>query len=936
MKNIYLSILMTCFGTSVIYAQNNTPVSFDGQQDSIISLPYTKIDKERHVGAVSTVTGEQLSHSNKFGLNSAIDGLATGLIIMNGSCNPGAEGFTWKVRGLSRGNDGDGPLSVIDGMNNRSLSSITNEEIESVQVLKDITAKMLYGSKAANGVIMITTKRGKGKTSYKATGEYGFKQATRTPEYLSSYDYVKYFRQAMINDGLTPRYTEEDMIGYAEGVDPLRYPNVDFYDTFVKPNTSFYRANVQVNGNKNNVGYFLNLGYYGEGGLEAVGKSTSYDRLNLRSNLDYKINDFMSAYLDIAARWDMWSRPNITYNNFFNAISTHRPNDYPLFMGEYGDDTMLGWSKNQDTNLYGELTRKGYADDENSYAQTNIGLNFDLYKITPGLKAKLFMSYDAFSALSKGKTYKYSRLRLEDDGTFTKVGEDEVKGSEAKFSDNIYRNFGVTGQIDYSRGWDKHEVLSNLVYNVQRKMDKMLLNGPKTVQDDKSMNIALRANYAYDRRYAVEVDGSLMGSDKFTKENRWGLFGAAGFAWNISNEEFMKDIEWIDFLKLKGSFGVMGYDNSFAYMVYDNFYTANGNYRVGENNSEIEYGFKPSQIGNKNFTFEKSRETNIGIEGTFFSNRLSMEGNFFYEYRYDIPTNVQTLIPGYVGYGSVYPMLNYNEISNRGVEVGMSWKDRIGELKYQIGGNFMFTRAIHEVYDENNLYEHQNRTGKSTDAIMGWVSDGLYKNQQEIDDHSVSSLYGEIKPGDIRFLNVTNDLNDNVINDYDKVFIGNSFPRVNYALNINLEYKGFSLYMLGQGVAGFDRMMTNSYYFCTGENKYSVNVLGTAIVNPETGNIQDNATYPRLTSLSTGHSYRNSDYWMENGSYFKLRTVELAYQLPKKVCKKFGANGLKFFAKGDNLFTLSSIKDVDPEDINAGITGNPMFRSFSFGFDITY
>lgn len=936
MKKIYIFILATFFGTGITTAQKNSHVSFDGVQDSIISLPYTQVDKERYVGAVSTVTGEQLSHSNKFGLNSAINGLAPGLIIMNGSCNPGAEGFTWKVRGLSRGNNKDNPLVIIDGMNNRSLSSITLEEIESVQVLKDVTAKMMYGSKAANGVIVITTKRGKGKTQYSASGEFGIKQAVKTPEYISSADYVKLFRQAMLNDGLPPRYDEMDIKAYAENSDALRYPNVDYYDTFLKSTSNFYRGNMQVEGSKNNIGYFLNLGYYGEQGLEAVGKSTSYDRINLRSNLDYKINDFMSAYLDIAARWDLWSRPNITYGNFFQALSTHRPNDYPLFMGEYGDESMLGWSMNQATNLYGELTKKGYANDENSFAQTNIGLNFDLSKITPGLKAKLFMCYDAYSALSKGKTYKYSRMRLEEDGTFTRVGEDDIKGSEAKFNDNTYRNFGITGQVDYSRTWGKHEILSNLVYNAQKKMDKIYLNGPKTVQDDKSMNVALRANYAYDRRYALEVDASMMGSDKFTKENRWGMFGAAGLAWNISNEDFMKDVDFINFLKLKGSFGVMGYDNSFSYMIYDNLYTYNGSFSTGVNNSYTDYGAKPSQIGNKNFTFEKSRELNIGLEGTFFNNRLSFETNYFYEYRYDMPTEVKSYLPGYMGYNTLYPMLNYNEISNVGVEAGISWGDRIGDLNYQIGGNFMYTKAINEVYDENNQYKHQNRTGQATDGILGWISDGLYKNQQEIDEYGVTSLYGQILPGDIKLLDVTNDLGDNVINDYDKVFIGNSFPRINYAMNINLEYKGFSLYLLGQGVAGFDRMMTNSYFYCLGESKYSVNALGAAIVDPETGNIREGATHPRLTSLNSGHSYRGSNYWMRNGSYFKLRTMEFAYRLPKNICQKIGAGGLKFYLKGNNLFTLSSIKDVDPEDINAGITGNPIFRSFSFGFDLMF
>lgn len=936
MKKIVLLIMSIYCGGVALLAQGNNIIRFDGQQDSVVALPHMQIDKERSVGAVSTVTGEQLSHSTRYEINTAMTGLASGLFVLGGSTNPGSEAATWKIRGLSRGNDGDGPLIVIDGQNNRSLSSITIEEVESVQVLKDITAKMLYGSKAANGVIMITTKRGKGKTRYRATGEFGLKQAVHIPEFINSKDYTRLYNQALKNDGLASLYSAEDIAGYAAANNPEKYPDVDFYDIFLKENTQFYRANLQVEGSRNKIGYFLNLGYYGENGLEAVGDGTKYTRLNVRSNLDYQINDYISSYLDIAARWDLWSRPNLSYSVFFNSLSTHRPNDYPLFMGEYGDENSLGWGVNQSTNLYGELTRKGYADDENSFAQTNMGLKFNLNHLVRGLTAKVSLSYDAYNAISKGKTYTYSRVRLEEDGSYVRVGEDNLKGTESKFSDDTYRNLGLNGQVDYSTSWQKHELLANMVYNVQRKSVKTILNGPSTIQDDKSMNVGLRMNYAYDRKYIVELDASLMGSDKFIKENRWGMFGAVGLAWNISRENFMRELDWLDVLRVKGSFGVMGYDNAYDYLMYESFYSSNGNFRTGNKNSMIEYGHKISQIGNKDFTFEKSRELNIGLEGRFLKDRLALDANYFYEYRYDIPTELKYQIPSYVGFNATYPNMNYNEISNRGFELSVSWGDRTGALKYQVGANFMYTKAIHEKIDEKNMYTHQNRAGRETDAIMGWLADGLYQNEAEVQEHGVISKYGNIKPGDIKLLDVINDRGDNIIDDYDKVFIGNSFPRVNYALNLNLEYKGISLYLLGQGVAGFDRMMSNSYYFCTGQSKYSEKVLGTAIVNPETGNIQQGATYPRLTSLDNGHSYRASTYWIEKGSYFKLRTAELAYTIPASICSKIGADNLKVFVKGDNLFTLSTIKDLDPENINAGLTGNPMFRTFSVGIVLNY
>ncbi len=947
MKRIASIILLACISGAPLSAQESEPVFFDGQQDSTVALPYAQIDKDRVVGAVSTVTGEQLSHTGRNSVNVAMMGQAAGLYVLGGSTSPGSASATWKIRGLSRGNSNDGPLVVVDGMNNRDLSSITIEEIESIQVLKDVTAKMLYGSKAANGVIMITTKRGEGKRKYTFDVEYGTKIAQNLPEYLDSYSYASLYNQALANDGLDPLYSQEALDGYAaqpgdDNYNPLKYPNVDFYDEFMETSSSFYRANVQAQGKEGDVGYFLNVGYYGEDGLQKVGDNQMYNRLNVRSNLDYKVNDIISAHLDIAARWDLTSRPNMAYNDYISAMATTTPLNYAVFAGAYGDTDSLGYGTSD--NLYGELTKSGYTEDQTALSQTNIGLDFDFNRYVAGLTAKVFLSYDVMNFLSKGKSYTYSRIRLNDDGTLERVGDDVVKGEEQKFSDDTWRNFGGTAQLNYVYAQDEHEFLANAVFNIQQKSYKTVVTSKVPVQDDKGITNALRLNYAYDNRYVIELDGTILGSDRFIAEERWGTFGAAGAAWNIANEAFMEDVDFVNDLKLKASYGLMGYDGDFDDELYKTFYGDGGTYRTGVKNAITEYGYQLQQIGNESLTFEKSRELNIGIEGRLLDNRLSFEANYFDEYRYDMPVIASTQIPDWVGLGTttdddgntvdVFPTLNYNAVSNKGFEVAVNWADQIGDFRYQIGGSVTHSEAIYEQLDEAYDYEHLYRVGTAVDAMYGFKTDGLYQNQSEIDEHGVTSSFGTIRPGDVKLLEY---IEDGTIDAYDKVILGNSFPRYYTALNINMEYKGFSLYVLGQGVSGYDRFFNSAYFVNGSSAKYSVNAEYAAVYDPETDALIDGYKYPRLATVSS-QSGQGSDFWINTGAYAKIRTVQLAYDFNANFCKSFGAQGLQIYLKGDDLCSYTPISDLglDPENLNAGITGNPMFTTLSVGVKLMY
>lgn len=900
--------------------QSNDSIEKIKTHDKII-LPFGKLSKDRLVGAVDVITAKDISHTSDYNVESTLAGQVAGLIISKGNASPGIDNTFLKIRGLSRGGANDFPLIIIDGIANRSLSSIAVDEVESITVLKDITAKMLYGSKAANGVLLVTTKRGyNGKRRVTIFTESGFKTPTVLPEYLNSAQYARLYNQARINDGFDPLYSDEAISNYANNPSEL-FPDVDFYDELLNTNTDFFRWNAQLQGGDGNTNYFFNLGYLNENGLEKF-NTQSFNRVNVRGNLDYKVNNTISMFLDIAGRIDIWDRSDIGNGPLFSGLSTHRPNDYALLL-DNGED--LGWSDRVGTNLLGELSRSGYRKTNNYYAQTNLGAKFDLSKITKGLSATGYITFDFFNNLVLGQTLDYSRVNPENG---IRDGIDQLESTERVLGDNVNRNFGIVGAINYDRTWDDHALQVDFSVLQQTLAVKSQVIGRSTLQDDKNMNIGLRMNYAYKNKYIVEGAFSYMGSDKFIKENRWELFGSGGLGWIISNEDFLKDSKGINFLKLKGSFGVMGYDanDSFGYLLDQDFYIGAGSFRTGPNNNSVDYGWQASQIGNSNLTFEKSREFNVGLEASLFNNKVDLEINYFDELRTDIPITLNNSLPDYLG--SLKPIGNFNEISNKGIDMFVRYKDNAGDFKYSLTGNLLVSKAVNEVFDELNAFSNLNRTGLPTDAIFGHVDLGLYQNQGQIDADGLISSFGDVIPGDIRYRDI---VADGLIDANDREEIGNSYPRMNYSLNLHLEYKNFGLFIIGQGASGFDRVLNGNYYWNRGENKWSVQALNAAVP----GNVAG-ATAPRLTSLPNGHSYRTSTFWLVNGDYFKIRTAELSYTLPIQVSEEIGLDNTKFFVRGNDILSLSNIKDLDPENLLAGVTNYPMYTTWSMGVNITF
>jgi len=914
--------------TTGIYAQSDTINKANNSMEKVI-LPFTSISKERLVGAIDYISGDDIRKSTEYRTQAALAGLASGLYVSKFAGQPGENGASLKVRGRSRGGSGDGPMIIVDGVPYRSLYDVSLESIESVYVLKDITAKMLYGPSAADGVIVLKTKRGlNGKRKLNFYFEGGIKTPSALPEYLNSAQYAEYYNKARLNDGLEAYYSDNDIAAYKDGTSPIVYPNVDYYDTFLKKSMDYQRISGDLTGGDDKTQYYVNFEYTHEDGLEKVGDDNTFNELRIATNLDYQVNDVIKINLDLATQMDLRKRSNITATSFFDALSSHRPNDYPLFVSSIGNNPdSLGWSPVANrTNLYGDLTKLGYVSDEEFRAKTSLGFDFNFNKYIKGLSAKASLSFDANNSISIGKNLEYASYNVISETELRKVGINVSKGNEQKLGDDFTRLISGNAQIDYDRVFGDHALLVNLAYNISsfsfKTIDFIDANGNNAgiKQDDRDINLGLRLNYAFNNKYIIEGSSSLFGTNRFERGNRHKLYGAIGAGWIMSNENFLNG-GMINHLKLKGSYGVMGYDNSLDFFLSRDEYGGAGVFRTGIDNATnpAEYGWRLTQVGNANITFEESKELNIGIEFGTLNNALFLEINYFNELRTKMPVVSKMDIPFYVS--NVFPTINYNEVSNKGIDVSLKYSKKIGDFDVLIGGNLMYSKSVYEKYSELNVYEHQNRQGRETDAILGWQADGLYIDEADILGYGVGSALGFVKPGDIKYVDIAN-LDAKVIDDYDRTFIGHSFPRINYGINLDLKYKKFDFYLLGQGVADVDMMLNNSYYFNYGEGKYSKQVLR-----------QD---YPRLTTDPSNHSYRNSSYWLDNGSFFKLRTTQLSYTLPENVSSKVSASKISVYLKGTDLFAVSKIKDLDPEDINAGVTKYPLFKTVSIGAKITF
>ena len=903
------------------------------QSDILYRIDGGNVDKKNFVGAVSTVIGDELESYPDFSLSNTLQGRLSGVLASATVSGLGNNGSTIFVRGL-HGYDENQAIVIVDGFE-RSWEDIIPEEIEKIEVLKDATAKILYGARAANGVIAITTKRGKINSRKINVGiEGGVLQATRLPKYLDSYQYAKLYNEARINDGLPSLYSDKALDGYMNSTGPndLLYPNVDYYDYFLK-NTGAYRKVVfDINGGTEKIRYALVANYVGGDGFEKVGKESVMSRLNVRGNLDIKANNILSIIAGGAVRLDLKSWGSVSNDNLFARVSSIRPNEYPLIISsdilEIPEDNEgvpnFGASLKQANNLYADVKYGGFTNERYLTSQTNLGLNFDLSSVVKDLKAGTYISFDNLNYFKQGQRNVYPtyavRSMNEDKPEFLQMKKLNLQSNQSHLDNYTKSLLGWRANVEYSTTAGKNSFGALVGYNYY--MQEVKGNS----QNIKNSNLSLRANYDYAKKYFLEGSLALMGSNRFSSKNRFFTAGSIGAAWVLSEEDFMKDISFLNFLKLKGSFGILGYDRSTSFLLYKTAWSDGGTITWGEGNKGTnKHTTQLTRLGNENLKWEKTTEFNLGFESEFFNRRLALEANYFREYRSNIITQMDASLSGVVGNFMRY--YNTGKVRNQGFELDINWKDKVGNFKYNIGGNMLW--SVNKILERNELdYKDEGlkTVGKPTDAILGYNSLGILGKDVTTED-MLPQFLGGCQIGDLVYADTNN---DGIVDNQDKLQIGNVHPRVSLGIDLDLQYKGWGLYLLGVSELGLDVLKNTNYYFNRGEEKYSVIALER--YHPENN---PEGTYPRLTTLTGENNAVPSTFWIENGSYFRLKNMELSYTFTFRKNNSV-VKSLKLFGRGTNLFVISKIKELDPENLTAGIANYPLYRTFTGGVSINF
>jgi TonB-linked SusC/RagA family outer membrane protein len=940
-----------------------TEILFVSSSDDVL-LPFMTVKKRFSTSGSTMILGEELEKYPTNDIRNSFTGLVPGLQVqeMNGAPGLQAEeklglfGISEKIRLYSRGRS---PVFIIDDVpTDVTEMQLDQQEIESATIIKDIADKAMYGPQAADGIIFIRTKHGKTNQHYlKVNTEIGMSTVDRFPKWVLGADYATLNNLARTNSKLAPLYTGSEIAAYAKNdANDMYHPSIDFRNLMLKDTKAFRKANISSTGGKEGVQYFTYLGYSNEGDIYKIGSTSDFNRINARSNLDIKINDYMKLHFNICGGLTFRRSPNygydaqygsdtstdgtmdiVEFNRMIGDITTTSPIAFPVYAGfdSFSKTPWYGVDPSFPINPIGELTSNGYYNESGRSGTSSIALDFDMSNILKGLKSKTFFSFDVFNLVRIGKAERYIAYNVTP--SLTTAGKDTIlltkshdgtdMAGQAKLHDYYYQRFGGYQSFSYDKkiGGDSY-LQSSLTYilsTVSRNQVK---------EPERQQSVALAGIFTHKEKYSVEGVLNFSGSSSLAPQNRYNFFPSIGLGWVISEEDFLSGSKVINFLKLRGQAGILGFENFDPPYYYKDMWTYNTSgssfgaastgYWFG---SDTESGLRstPDRIGNLNIKWEKRKEFSVGIDALMFKQKLSLELNYYNNLRDGILTNLSYAVPYSTGIAFTNSYANINKIRYFGFEANIQYIDKVGKLHYSIGANATVQNSKILKFDEPNYRsDYQSRIGKPVDAFWGLTYLGNFANDAET--QIVPQLFDEVlQSGDFKYKDLNN---DRIVDDNDKSQVGHTSPRLIYALNLKLNYNNFDLTVITDGRAFVDLPLTGRYFQNGwGDSGYS------EFVRDNMG-----VATPKLTYYQVNNNFQNSDFWLTNGGYFKIQNIELAYNFSSKAARFVFARNVKFFVRGANLLTITDVKDVDPESPNSGIEMYPLFRTFTGGINITF
>ncbi len=949
--------------TQEISVNNQTTINVSLQEDAksldeVVVIAYGVQKKATVTGAISSIQTKEIKQSPAANLAVTLAGRLPGLTAIQTSGEPGKDVTLLYLRGRGTIN-GQNPIILVDGVP-RDITYIDPNEVENIAILKDASATAMFGVRGANGVILVTTKRGKsGKPEINFTEEGGLQSFTTFPSQVSSYDHARLRNQAGVNDNLGPNffYSEAALQHFKLQDDPIHYPDNDWSKILMHKYVPQMRYVMNLTGGDNYVKYFVNAGYLNQGGLWKVDQkdydpSSYLKRYNFRSNVDAYLNKNKSlkAFLNVAGYLEKVNSSYVIGQGIPPEVKT-----LYLLASVYGTPRVQPGpltpsgevlSSGSVFSAYGALNRSGYVQETGSNITSSFGMDQDLKFITPGLSAKVMMSFDTRT--------RYDLTAKQTHEEWYQVIVPNLKGVDGRDSVRYvrYSNDLNTNLVTSTSSSFQSYANLQLFANYDRTFGKHIVTGLLLAQQDQIIKpddrlpfnlrgLSSRITYGYDNRYFFEFNAGYNGSEQFAKHHRYGFFPAISAGWLISNEQFLKNSPVISLLKLRASSGKVGNDQlgSRRFLYLDNISVQDGGY-----SANLGRGTMINEIsrGNPNLLWEIANKTNFGLDLGFFD-QLNISLDIFNEQRDNILIDRQT-VPQINGFPGQLPPVNLGRMKNHGYEIELNYSKSINkDLGAMVKLNFNNAKNEVEFRDEPKrsadfAYPYR-QTGYSLGQQFGYEANGFWSSQDEINKSGLTFVGIQPRPGDLMFVDKNG---DKIINDKDIAPIGyNSLPQYTYGAAFSVNYKSFDISVLLQGVAKVSNYFTGYGVYENGNDlnlpNYRKRMLNAW--TPERAAAGLPIEYPALSSsLSSSSISVQNSFFNENTSYLRLKNAEIGYTLPIRWSKKIGSNKIRLYTNGLNIYTWKKMHNVDydPELSRFGTLTYPILRVFNFGVNVVF
>lgn len=905
-------------------------------------------------GAITNVDVSQMKQFPSSNFTNALAGNVPGIIAMQSSGQPGKSTSRFWVRGISTFGASASAMILVDGFERNNIDDLNIEDIESFSVLKDASATAIYGSKGANGVILITTKHGKaGKININVKGEASYNTRTITPKFIDAPTYANLLNEARVTRNLAPQYQPEELALIRSGLDPDFYPNVDWSKLLLKNGAMSYRADLSMSGGGNTARYFVSLSYVEDQGMyntdETLRKkydtNANYKRWNYRMNVDIDVTPTTIIKLGVSGNLNKRNSPGLGDQYLWSELFGFNALSSPVL---YSNGYVPAYGNNiHQMNPWVSSTRTGYNEEWDNNIQTNVTVEQKLDFITKGLSFTGRFGYDTYNSNHIyyrlwPAMYRANSRDSQGNIIWDKLFE-ETSMSQTSGGDGSRHEF-LEALLRWDRTFDKLHNFSAVSRFTQdeRIQTRNIGTDIKNSVSKRNQGLAGQLTYNYALRYFIDFNFGYNGSENFADHHRYGFFPAFSLAWNVAEEPLVKKaLPWLNMFKLRYSGGKVGNDNMgrFPYL-YTLDYTPNIGYNWGSNlSSGIIPGIHYTQMASPNVTWEVARKTDFGFDFVAFDNKFSLTMDYFHEKRTGIFIQ-RMFLPDITGLES-YPWANVGAVKSQGFDGNFQYKDHFGEINWTVRGNITYSKnTILERDEENNVYAYQYGKGYRVNQQRGLIALGLFRDYDDI-RNSPKQSWGTVQPGDIKYKDVNG---DGIVDDGDRVAIGaTDTPSLIYGLGASVSWRGFDLNLHFQGAGKYtflinsgavnafrDGRWGNILQGITDNRWISSDISGTK----ETEN--PNAPYPRLSYGYNLNNQQSSSFWLRNGRFLRLKNLDIGYTLPKPMVNTIHLESVRIYISGQNLITWSPFKLWDPE-LDSSQRGQiyPITRSLTAGIQIS-